>query len=144
LMGISTTSLVGTPLIHSSKKNKDPKPEEMDKTASALNEDKATIAANKQGVLYANSDITEASFTDIFQGDEVGNTAFIDLAKTQMFFFTVVAALSYAVVLFVAIKTKAPAELSAFPELSEGLIAILGISHAGYLVNKTTDHTSTT
>ena len=52
--------------------------------------------------------------------DEVGNAAYVDLAKVQMFFFTVVAALSYGVTLFYWIITKQPAELIAFPGLSAG------------------------
>lgn len=56
----------------------------------------------------------------MFEGDEVGNTAYIDLAKVQMFFFTIVAVLSYGVNLFNWIVTKPPSELSAFPVLSGG------------------------
>ncbi len=143
LMGISTASLIGTPLIQSSKKAQDPKPEEMQKAEKALNEPSTEIAKNSQGVLYANGDIKDAAFSDMFEGDEVGNTAYIDVAKVQMFFFTVVAALSYGVTLFYWIVNKQPAELTAFPVLSGGLIAILGISHAGFLVNKSTTHTPT-
>ncbi len=79
----------------------------------------------------------------MFEGDEVGNAAYVDLAKVRMFFFTVVAALSYGVTLFYWIITKQPAEMTAFPVLSDGLIAILGISHAGFLVNSSTAHTPT-
>ena len=143
LMGISTASLIGSSLIQSTKKNKDPKRGEVNTAAKVLGEDRTTVADNRQGLLYKNANIKDAAFSDMFEGDEVGNAAYVDLAKVQMFFFTVVAALSYGVTLFYWIITKQPAELTAFPVLSGGLIAILGISHAGFLVNNSTAHTPT-
>jgi hypothetical protein len=149
LMGISTASLVGTPLIQSTKTNKNPKPGETDKTAEALNAKatpmtKADVEKNSQGLLFANPDVKDAAFSDMFEGDEIGNTAFVDLSKVQMFLFTIVAALSYAALLFNSIRGEEPWQLSKFPDLSQGFIAILGISHAGFLVNKSVDHTPTT
>lgn len=148
LMGISTASLVGTPLIQGTKTSKNPKPGETKKTEEALaaqgiTEDKTEIDKNCQGLLYANSDVKDAAFSDMFEGDEIGNTAFVDLSKVQMFLFTIVAALTYVVLLFSTIKTQEPYLLTKFPDLPQGLIAILGISHAGFLVNKAADHTPT-
>ena len=116
------------------------------KAANALKENPVDIANNSQGVLYANANIKDAAFSDMFEGDEVGNTAYINVAKVQMFFFTVIAALAYGTVLFNWILSKkyitdTPAQ---FPVISGGLLAILGISHAGFLVDKSTTHTPTT
>jgi hypothetical protein len=144
LLGISTASLIGSPLIQTSKKAEEPKPEEVAKAGADLKEDKAEIAKNSQGVLYCNAEIKDAALSDMFEGDEVGNTAFVDVAKVQMFFFTVVAALSYGMDLFKWIGGPDFIKNSgAFPLLSGGLIAILGISHAGFLANKATTHTPT-
>jgi hypothetical protein len=148
LLGISTTSLIGTPLIQSTKKTQEPKPEEIAKAETALTakgepETKEEIAKNAQGVLFANPDIKDAAFSDMFEGDEVGNTAYVDVAKVQMFFFTIVAALSYSLQLFKWTSTNDANVLANFPVVSAGLVAILGISHAGFLVNKTTTHTAT-
>jgi len=148
LMGISTASLVGTPLLQSTKKAQTPDPQEVLKTEAALTAKgdpvpALTISTNAQGVLFANASIKDAAFSDMFEGDEVGNTAYVDVAKVQMFFFTVIAALSFGMTLFYWIVTKSPAELTSFPPLSGGLVAILGISHAGFLVSKSTTHTST-
>jgi hypothetical protein len=153
LLGISTASLIGTPLIQSTKKDK-PLPDGAGTKACAALEQKGVtespekIKGNAQGTLYANSEITDAAFSDMFEGDEVGNTAYIDLSKVQMFFFTVVAALSYGTSLFQWIAGEQfllepipPATQISFPVLTGGLIAILGISHAGFLVNRSTDHT---
>lgn len=148
LLGISTTSLIGTPLIQSSKQTQNPKPEELAKAETALTakgeaETKEEIAKNAQGVLYANADIKDAAFSDMFEGDEVGNTAYVDVAKVQMFFFTMVAALSYGMELFKWTSTNDGNLLINFPVVSPGLVAILGISHAGFLVSKSTTHTPT-
>lgn len=141
LMGISTTSLIGSPLLSSGKKTKEPDQAVANKTAALTGESGPAVVDNAQGTLYKNPEIKDAAFSDMFEGDEVGNTAYVDLAKVQMFFFTIVAALSYFVILFSWIKNKETKDLAAFPVLSEGFIAILGISHGGYLVNKTNDHT---
>src|SRR5256885_1691452 len=114
LLGISTASLVGTPLLQSTKKAQTPDPQEVTKTEAALNAKgdpmpAAKITANAQGVLFANPSIQDAHFSDMFEGDEVGNTAYVDVAKVQMFFFTVIAALSYGMTLFYWIITKGPA-----------------------------------
>jgi len=142
LMGISTASLVGTPLVYSTKARKEPADDKPIKDAAvSFGEDEKQVNKNREGVLYGNENISDAAFTDMFEGDELKNTAFIDMAKVQMFFFSLIAALSYVVLILDIIVSKTPKELASLPVLPEGLIAILGISHAGYLTNKTTDHT---
>ena len=144
LMGISTTSLVGTPLINSTKTTKDPADEVAQKTADAVpGESVDAVKNNSEGILYGNADVKDARLTDMFEGDELNNTWLIDLSKVQMFFFTLVAALSYGILLFNTIKNKGPDGLGSFPKISEGMLAILGISHGGYLASKGTDHTPT-
>lgn len=144
LMGISTASLIGSPLIQTSKKAEEPKDQAVKKAENDLKEPEAEIKKNSQGVLYCNGEIKDASLSDMFEGDEVGDTAFVNVAKVQMFFFTVVAALSYGLDLFKWIGGPDFVKNSgAFPLLSGGLIAILGISHAGFLANKATTHTPT-
>lgn len=146
LLGISTASLVGTPLIESTKKTKEPKDESVAKKAGlALNESPGDISNNAQGLLYANTNVKDASFTDMFQGEEVGNTAYVDVAKVQMFFFTMVAVFVYGGALFKWLSGGgALADPTAiFPPLSQGLIAILGISHAGFLAKQSTSETPT-
>ncbi len=143
LMGISTTSLVSTPMIYSVKKRKEPGQleKELEKNAAAFKESTTEVDSNRQGLLYGNSNISDARFADLFEGDELDNTAYIDMSKVQMFFFTIIAALSYTVLLYSMITSKDLSNLDKFPALSEGLIAILAISHGGYLSFKNIDHT---
>jgi len=137
LMGISTASLVGSPLLLQSKKSQDPPPATVDKAAQVLQEDKASIQENRQGRLYSNTDPKDARFTDIFEGDDVGNTAYIDPAKLQMFLFTLVVAGSYGYQIFRVMSNAHSAGDLAMPPVSDGMVALLGISHAGYLGSKT-------
>jgi len=136
LLGISTASLVGTPLLNGEKRQKEP-----DKK-----ENKFPTDSNMEnvGIVAVNKDSKYAAFSDMFKGDELTTANNINMAKVQMFFFTIIVALSYAALLYVLISwpkiLMAPSVT--FPLLTPAIIAILGISHAGYLVNKATDQTA--
>jgi hypothetical protein len=140
LLGLSTTSLVGAPLILSTKKDQEPQPSATEKSARMANESTSTMDANRQGTLYANGKMSDARMTDMFEGDELMNTARLDLAKVQMFYFTIIAAICFFVMVFKALLVGA-SNLDHLPVLPDGLVAILGISHAGYLTSKGIGHT---
>jgi len=121
----------------STKVTKTPNPASVEGTARATGESKEEIEKNRVGTLYSNPSMAEARFTDMFQGDEVGNTAHVDLAKVQMFFFTLLLGLSY----FVAVTASlGSGGLDSLPLLDKGAVALLGISHGGYLMSKAPDH----
>jgi hypothetical protein len=139
LMGISMTSLIGAPLILSNKKAKIP-----DQGSLSQILDQNTEALDPaEGLLYYNASPAEAAFTDMFEGDEVRDTNFLDIVKVQMFFFTIVAAISYEAMVIQTVRTLAPEAINSLPALSEGFLAIFGISHAGYLTGKTVSPTPT-
>jgi hypothetical protein len=140
LLGISTTSMVGAPLILSTKQDKTPAPSATEKAAQMVNEPAQEIENNRQGTLYANASIADARLTDLFQGDELTNTAQIDLAKVQMFYFTIIAAICFFVMVF-DVLVVGKSDLGTLPLLPDGFVAILGISHAGYLTSKSINHT---
>jgi len=140
LMGLSATSFVASPLILGTKKDKEPDPEVAAKTARVSGDSAAEVESNRQGTLYANSSISDARFTDMFQGDELGNTMHVDMAKVQMFFFSIIAALAYLILVFRNLRSPGQ-DLGSLPTLSDGVVYALGISHAGYLASKGIDHT---
>ena len=140
MLGISTTSLVGAPLILSTKRDKTPDPAATVKAAQMVNEPLQDVEANKQGTLYANTNISDARITDMFQGDELNNTAQIDLAKVQMFYFTIIAVVCFFVMVLRQL-VDATTDLGSLPVLSDGFVAVLGISHGGYLTSKSISHT---
>ena len=66
-------------------------------------------------------------------------------AKLQMFFFILVAGLTYGIELYEWIEAKKYLVANAtFPEVSAGLMAILAISHAGFQVNNSVTRTPAT
>jgi len=141
LLGISTTSLVGSSLILGTKKEKDPPADVIARTADNTKEDPSDVDANRQGALYANATKADAKFTDIFEGDELGNATHVDLAKVQMFLFTVITLFAYVILVARDLRSGRLELLAQLPVLPNGIVALLGISHAGYLASKTVDHT---
>lgn len=146
LMGISTASLVGSPLILSNKEQqkRGAVPREQSLRLQAAQEGvKREEIEFRQGTLGAvvyNAAPGYARFADLFRGDETGNSTHLDLGKVQMFFFTVVLVVAYVF----ALAEKFPELLAAgasFPPLDDGMVALLGISHAGYLAHKAVPHT---
>ena len=137
LMGISTTSLVASPLILSGKKSQQPDAGQMNEVFQLL-ETKGQGNATNQGLVVGNKDISQARWTDMFTGEETGNAAHLDLARVQMFFFTIVVLLAYGVALasMFAGSEVVTNGVTGFPKLSEGLLALISISHVGYLANK--------
>jgi hypothetical protein len=141
LMGISATSFIAAPLILSSKKDLEPQPMVTTKTALKSGETTQAVEDNREGVIYGNGRVMDARFTDLFQGDELGNATHIDVAKLQLFFFTVIGAVAYFAAVFRELALSAPTSLVALPLLPTGLIMAIGISHGGYLAGKGVSHT---
>jgi hypothetical protein len=138
LLGIATTALVGTPLLLTIKKDKDPTKKEI----KQFNEQKQETTTSI-GIIPVNGSINEAKFADMFRGDELATMYSVNMAKVQMFFFTVIAALSYAVLLYNSISTTKDIAGLGFPLISTGFVAVLAISNGGYLTNKGIDQTAT-
>ena len=142
ILGISTTSLVGSPLILATKASK-PAPDQavIAETRSLLvaqGAGPATLA--EQGQVLTNTEPKASRWADMFRGDEVGNGAHLDLGKIQLFFFTLILVFAYLVAMGNLFESAA---FDRFPELDASMLALLGISHAGYLANKAVPHTPT-
>jgi hypothetical protein len=144
LLGISGTSFLGATIVHGAKKNEiADDPTAVEEAATAYQEDPKETAKRASGILYANKEPKDAEFADLFQGDELKNALTIDMGKVQMFFFTIVAAVTYSAAIFQLLVTSLPQDVTAFPPVSDGLVVLLGISHGTYLGGKTVDKTKT-
>jgi hypothetical protein len=163
LLGISLTSLVGSGLIKQEKAKSVPKPDSArlafkargvepakivavgDQLVTAEDPSKAvqTGAVLAKGVLAVNETPDKSSWLDMFRSEEVGAMGLLDLGKIQMFYFTIIIVFSYGVALG-SLFVNTPGNITAFPAISQSVIALLGISHAGYLANKTVSRTPTT
>jgi hypothetical protein len=148
LMGISTSSLVASPLILSTKKM-DPadgpnalrlktSEERMKDLMAQQNVPRDAIETQGRAVYWRWPG--DSRLADLFQGDETGNQAHLDLGKLQMFLFTLVLVFAYGVALAHGFS-RADALITHFPALDPSMVALLCISHAGYLTYKTVPHT---
>jgi hypothetical protein len=140
LMGISTASLIGSPLIVGIKKNRPSNEDEKIRVLEQLarqSVDPTQVAIRGQLVVNQNAD--SALIADLFQGSETGNAGQLDLGKLQMFFFTLVLLFAYGTALAALFKTSG-GKIAALPALDAGMLALLAISHTGYLINKALPH----
>jgi hypothetical protein len=158
VLGVTTTSLVGTPLILG-QKAKGPPPAgpagaggagaqaAQRRRDAAVTEVKAMLASQGRppervevrGSVVAWAWPSDARTPDLFQGDEVADAAHLDLAKVQLLLFTLVLVFAYAVMLchqFLPLGPGGGGAITGLPPLEQGMVALLGISHAGYLTNK--------
>lgn len=137
LLGISTASFVTAATIKSQKKNVNVSKKAKVKTTEALQkagEDPSKLA-DPQGSLVAFQRPDDAGVGDFFKGDEVVSAAYLDLGKVQVFFFSVIVVFTYAVEVG-ALLYGADSAIKSLPDLNTGIVALLGISHAGYLSSK--------
>ena len=131
LLGISTTSLVGSPLIKNIKKYTPTNRVKADTLVTAQGTDPAAVTIEGQVVM--NTSIHQASLADVFLGETIDNFTRLDVGKMQMFFFTVVLVLAYTTTLAAQMRAGS---LASLPDFGAGMVPLLGISHAGYLMSK--------
>ncbi len=129
LMGISMTSLIGSPLVRNVKDDQTLEPS--DSRKQELKEDR-DIRIKGQSVYYTKGD--RVVWGDLFKGEEVGDLEHLDLGKIQMFFFTMLTLLGYGIAIGTSLMSSGIPE--ALPDLGSGFVALLGISHGGYLASK--------
>jgi hypothetical protein len=142
LLGISTTSLVGSSLVKVSKQSSVPDAAQRATTFADLGKQGVNASQlTSDGVIVKNQTTDQARWADLFQGEETGNAAHLDLAKIQMFYFTFVLVLTYCVALGALLQANGA--ISEFPAFDASVLALLGISHAGYLASKAAPHSST-
>lgn len=136
LMGISFASLIGSPLIQDRKKQADTKNQpDNSQPANTQPFPNDPTRAVVQGTIVVNNDPHSAQWSNMFMGEEVANEDCLDLGKLQMFYFTILLVFSYGVLIGTQFMNGNTA-FHAFPVLDGSVVALLGISHAGYLANK--------
>ena len=95
---------------------------------------------NSKGDMQTNDSLDQADWSDMFRGELVSNFRVVDVAKVQMFFFTILLIFTYGTLMWglLASPTLQTVARVALPPFSASLVGLLGISHAGYLVVKQT------
>ena len=139
LLGISSVSAVAAPTVLNQKDDKTPDPKQLKKTLEELQRtDRVRVDENLSSIVLRNVSPADARWGDLLKGDESGDAATVDLGKLQMFFFTFVLALGYAVA--IAQMLASTAAVTGLPVVDSTVNTLLGISHTGYLANKTVTH----
>jgi cell division protein FtsL len=143
LLGISTVSLVGSPLIKNRKREQVAADRrggvpEATQTTPAAQAVMAQEGKVPKGLLAENQAPVQARWSDLIRGEEIGNVHTLDLGKVQMLFFTVIVLTAYGTALAGAFarEVAAAGAVATFPDIDGGTLALLGISHAGYLAYK--------
>jgi hypothetical protein len=111
VMGISTASLIASPAALAYKQRKRP------------------------GQVENLPHERDARLVDLFRGEEVTDSHHLDLGKVQMFLFTVVVVLGYALALG-AMFEETNGTFATLPAVDDAVVTLLLISHAGYLTKK--------
>jgi hypothetical protein len=107
-MGVSTGSLVASPLVLHRAKGKG-------------------VALNDTPV--------DSRWTDLVRSEERGLVDVVDLGKLQLLLVTVVLVLAYAIVVGHALADDSKI-IRALPGIDDAFVIMLGISHAGYIAKK--------
>ncbi len=162
LIGIAATSLVATPLLHQIKEQKRPRKESFAATLRALGYEVSVAQLGdtadgsglrvftssppdrpappeSRGVVVVKASPADSTWSDIFRGEDTGNAARPDVGKIQMLYFTMAVVVAYAVALGSVFVGADSGGVDRFPSLSEGIVALLAISHGAYLVNMAVD-----
>lgn len=145
-MGISTTALVASPLILTEKKkqttNKDAYLRSLQSQGLVLEKETLPDEHKKNiiGQLQRNTKPEDAQLCNLISGEEVSNWNILDLSRLQNLFITLVLVIAYAAslgcYLLKVVNEIGGMPIDKFPELNASFVALLTISHAGYLVGK--------
>jgi len=141
LMGISTATVVGTPLVRVKKTTQPAIRREKASSPIVLDEAYRLQNLENQGFDVSSFDSDEkplvkrspadASVSDLFRGVEAAKAAYLDLSRVQMFFVTLVLVVAYAIAL--GFKLAATGTIHEFPAVDAGMVALMGISHVGFI-----------
>lgn len=110
-MGISTASLVAAPAALAYKQRRRP------------------------GQVPSLPEPRDSHMADLFRGEETTDNQDLDLGKVQMFLFTVVLVVGYALALGDQFAAQ-QGMISSLPNIDSAVVTLLAISHAGYLTKK--------
>jgi hypothetical protein len=94
-----------------------------------------------RGVAQANLSPLDAQWSELFDGSEIGNFQYVDVGKVQMLLISGIVIIGYALLLGSTFAAKDLPVFSGFPTFSQGLLALIAVSHAGYIANLAAPHT---
>jgi hypothetical protein len=138
-MGISLATLSATPVVLSMKTGGQASASDVASATAALTPPGSSGGTVVTGTLAGRDNSDDASWLDLFRGDEVGDAAAPDVSKIQKLLITILLLGLYTAALWD--QFSAPKGLfSTLPVLSDNFVWLLGVSHAGYLLYKSAPH----
>lgn len=146
LLGISVTTAVGTPIALSSKGSQKASGSELADTQKNLKALTGVAPGNIQskGHILIKINQTDARWSDLIRGDDVGNGDTIDFSKVQQLYFTLLTLLIFGVAVAnkftTAVAALPKAVIPQLPVPDSGFLGLLAASGAGYLVYKGMSH----
>jgi hypothetical protein len=143
LLGIVSISPVISNVIVDNKKNQSPRSAAAPAAPAAAPPEQLTGGDDPRqiGVMDANKSPYEASWSDLYLGEEVADRYVVDISRLQKLIITVILVFAYAASLWRLFgQQPAPTALN-MPEVGRDFLALLGISHGAYLASKTTTKT---
>jgi hypothetical protein len=134
LMGMSGVSAAGSPAILSAKPVPDqaalPPPQPADGTKFI----DGTVVKRKMG--------ETPRWSDIILGDDAGNADAIDISKVQQLLLSLVAIAVYGYAIAEILTAAKGIPVPKLADMDSGFLALIGVSHATYLVYKGVPHTN--
>jgi len=136
LMGISVATFVTAPMALSLKSDKVPdRAEAIDASRELKDKQHLAEAPTMSGTVVMKRSPRDARIADLIRGEEVGNATVVDITRTQMLIITVIVVTAYAMTVWQRIGFV-DGSITQFPELSETVLGLIFISHAGYIGGK--------
>jgi hypothetical protein len=93
-----------------------------------------------KGSMDLNYNVAEASWADLYLGEEAANRYVVDVSRLQKLIVTVLLVLAYLIYLWRAFSPSMSGELG-MPAVGPTFLSLLGISHGAYLASKATPKT---
>lgn len=134
LMGMSGISAAGSPAILSLKPARDPGGSPL-----PLPADRAKFL---DGMVVKRRADETPRWSDILLGDEAGNANTVDISKMQQLLLSLVAVVVYGYAIARCLAEAKGIAVPKLPQMSDGFLALIGASHATYLIYKGVSHTN--
>jgi hypothetical protein len=143
LLGIVSASAVASNMILDRKKSQPAQTGRAPNAAVNTAAPSTPGQPDQVGSIDRNLTPKEASWADLFLGEEVANREVVDISRLQKLFITVLLLLTYIRLLWIGLGH--PSSTTGFdmppvsdPQGGQGFLWLLGISHAAYLASKAT------
>jgi hypothetical protein len=140
LLGITSGSAVISSLITDAKKATPPPVAAVVGTPANATAPPRPCPECQVGAMACHAGPENASWSDLYTGEEAGNFGVVDVSRLQKLVVTILLVMAFVVFLWGKLGEAATATALAMPSFDENgsFLWLLGISHAAYLAQKAT------